>query len=223
MIKIGIITFHCAYNYGAVLQTFALQSKLEMLGQEVEIINFRPNIIIDGYKESVISGGKRAKLYKIIKNKQFKQAQSIRKKRYESFDLFVSEFLNLSCKTYLTTDELENEILNYNIYICGSDQIWNTELNGNENAYYLSFAKSDLKKISYAPSFGVEKIPKEEFQKVRVLLSEFTALSAREEQGVKILKEHLQLDATHVLDPTLLITAEQWKSLASKNNKYKQK
>lgn len=174
MVKIGIVTYHCAYNYGAVLQAYALQAKLEMLGYEAEIINFRSRAIIDGYEESRISGGKRAKLYRIIKQKQLIHAQSVRLTRYEAFDSFNAKFLNLSSSTYSATFELENDILDYNVYICGSDQIWNYGLNGSENAYFLSFAKGDSKKIAYAPSFGVEKLSKEDCKKIKPLLSSFT-------------------------------------------------
>ena len=224
MVKIGIITYHCAYNYGAVLQAYALQTKLDMLGYEAEIINFKPSAIVDGYQESRISGGNRAKLYKIIKRKQLVHAQSIRRNRYGAFDSFIAKFLNLSPKTYSTTVELENDTLDYNIYICGSDQIWNYGINGNENAYFLSFVKGDSKKIAYAPSFGIEKLSEEDCQKIKPLLSGFTALSSREEQGIKILSEQFQLAATHVLDPTLLLETEQWANFASGNkNTSKQK
>ena len=224
MVKIGIITYHCAYNYGAVLQAYALQKKLGMLGYEAEIINFRTSTIVDDYKESKISGDIRAKLYRIIKRKQLLHAQSVRRNRYEAFDSFIAKFLNLSPRPYSTTAELEDDTLNYNIYICGSDQIWNYQINGNENAYFLSFVKGDSKKIAYAPSFGVEKLPEEYCQKIKPFLSGFTALSSREEQGIKILNEHFQLAATHVLDPTLLLETKQWANLVSGNkNTSKQK
>lgn len=224
MIKIGIITYHCAYNYGAVLQAYALQTKLKALGYDVEIINFRPSAIVDGYKESRISGGKRAKLYRIIKPKQLLHAQHVRRNRYEAFDNFTDKFLNVSKGIYSTTAELEDKSLDYNVYICGSDQIWNYAFNGNENAYFLSFVKYNSKKISYAPSFGIEKLTEENCEKIKPLLSDFVALSSREEQGVKIINEDLQLKSTHVLDPTLLIESEQWISFASKNrNSTKQK
>ena len=213
--KIGIITYHCAYNYGAVLQAYALQTKLDILGYEAEFINFRSSAIVDGYKESRISGGKRAKLYKIIKRKQLLYAQSVRSKRYQAFDSFINNVLNLSPSTYLTTAELENETLHYNVYICGSDQIWNYSFNGNENAYFLSFVNGNSKRIAYAPSFGVEKLSEEDCQKIKPLLSGFTALSSREEKGIKILNEQLQLQATHVLDPTLLLEPGKWESFAS--------
>ncbi|MBZ9609337.1 polysaccharide pyruvyl transferase family protein [Clostridium estertheticum] len=224
MVKIGIITYHCAYNYGAVLQAYALQTKLNILGYESEIINFRSSSIVDNYKESKISGGKRAKVYKIIKRKQLVHAQSVRRKRYEAFDSFINKVLNLSPSTYLTTVELENDTLDYNVYICGSDQIWNYSFNGNENAYFLSFVKGNSKKIAYAPSFGIEKLLEEDCHKIKPLLSSFTAISSREEKGIKILNEQLQLDATHVLDPTLLLEPEKWESFASKyKNDLKQK
>ena len=73
MDKIGIITYHYAYNYGALLQAYALQTKLDMLGYEAEIINFRPSAIVDDYQESRISGENRAKLYRIIKRNRTHQ------------------------------------------------------------------------------------------------------------------------------------------------------
>src|SRR5665648_121752 len=116
MVKVGIITYHCAYNYGAILQAYALQTKLKLLGYKTEFINFRPSALVDGYKESSISSGKRAMIYKMIKRKELLHAQNIRKNRYAAFDDFTANFLHLSTKSYSTTVELEEDKLDYNVY-----------------------------------------------------------------------------------------------------------
>lgn len=217
MLKIGIITYHCAYNYGAVLQAYALQTKLNLQGFNTELIDFRPSSIVDGYKEQVMTNSKRAILYKIIRRKNFLHSQNIRKKRYAAFDDFIVKQIKLSKEKFSTTTELQENTLDYDIYICGSDQIWNSRFNGNEHAYFLSFVKDGSLKIAYAPSFGVEKISEAECQIIKPLLSNFIALSTREEHGVKLLNGQLKLEATHVLDPTLLLEREQWMEMSSSN------
>lgn len=215
MVKIGIITYLCAYNYGAVLQAYALQSVLEMLDCNVEFIDFRPSAITDVYDKKLMLRGKRALFFRIFRNSMLQYSTSLRNKRYLEIDRFVKEYLHVTSRSYLSTQELESANLDYDVYICGSDQVWNSKINGHERAYYLNFVRGSAKKIAYAPSFAVEKVSEDEIRWLKLLLSDFTALSAREDLGVKILKEQLCYEAAQVLDPTLLLDVNQWRDLCS--------
>jgi len=93
--------------------------------------------------------------------------------------------------------------------VCGSDQIWSPIFY--DPHYYLDFVDNDTKKISYAPSFGVSDIYEEGVKKgIEKLLNRFENISVREEQGKEIIKEICDKNVEIVLDPTLLITKEEW-------------
>lgn len=150
--RVGIITFHRPINYGALLQTYALQTSVERLGAECEIIDYHSNCIDSRHKKRVLSGCKGLKdvmryiLYAHNLNAKF-----------DKFRLFASQFLHLSpaCNDH---DELTDVSSRYDILISGSDQVWNYNINECDTAYFLSFEKDNKKKNSYAASFGISKI-----------------------------------------------------------------
>lgn len=217
-LKIGVITIVKVNNYGAELQAFALQEKLNTLGYDSEIIDylFYKN---RGHKKEKISKSftslglsRRLKefLYPI---KVFLNTYSYRKDkkiRESKFDEFHQKNTNFSLKTYCKYSELYNEQPNYDVYIVGSDQVWNPYSNTSLNPYFLTFAPKDKLKISYASSFGVSSIPQEVTSQYKLLLNNIDFLSVREKQGCNIIKEITGRDSKHVLDPTLLLNAKEW-------------
>ncbi|MCA1031325.1 polysaccharide pyruvyl transferase family protein [Bacillus timonensis] len=190
--KIGTITFHWATNYGAVLQAFALQKYLKDHGYETEIINYIPfNITFKQLLLNLKTFNKDA-LLKEYKIKQFRKYN-----------------LDISKKKYYTNRGLIEGCQDYDIFICGSDQVWNEWFLMNSEkkynlSYYLNFVDDSKKRISYATSFGSNELSNEAAKIVKKELKRFSEISVRENSGKKIV-ESLECNAVRVLDPTLLI------------------
>lgn len=215
--KVGIITQHRVVNYGSVLQTYALQEKIKELGYVCEVIDY--------YPERFTPLG----MLKRIKNKgdKFKKSFLIRTAarviiipsyaiRFHMFFEFLNNRIDMTSKTYKTEKELEEENFGYDIYCTGSDQVWNYGWNEKiEYPYYLAFAPDSARKISYAASFGKSELEREEMGETRKLLKRYDKISLRELSGVKIVDELGIEGSVNVLDPTLLLTGEDWRKISS--------
>ncbi|RVT99757.1 polysaccharide pyruvyl transferase family protein [Mucilaginibacter limnophilus] len=217
MKKIGIITILNVNNYGAELQAFALHHKLKLLGYENEVINYlyyknpehRSEIkSLPLFKRSVYSKLKEFALkwldrYSALSNPRIAK---VRKRRFSDFH---SKYTCMS-QTYRSYSELYNAKHPYDIFIVGSDQVWNPNNHTSIEPYYLTFAPKNAKKISYASSFGVGSIDKAYHETYATLLNNLDFISTRESDGVKIIKDISGKDAVHVLDPTLLLSRQEW-------------
>ena len=150
--KIGIMTFHRAINYGAVLQTYALQKYLNDSGYDAEVIDYRCDHMENFYK--ILS----------VKNKSIKQV--IRGllnfiyvyKKKSRFYGFLDQNVKISSKIYDKSNigESNNE---YDKFITGSDQVFNYACSQFDKNYFLEFVKNYDKKYSYAASFGMKEVP----------------------------------------------------------------
>lgn len=142
---------------------------------------------------------------------------------YVDYEFFLNKYLKLTDKEYSAISELE-ELENYfDIFIAGSDQIWNVLCDDASDAYFLNFINSK-KKIAYAPSFGVTDINYrvDNAQKYKKYISNFNCLSVRENNGAKWIKELTNRDAKVVLDPVMLIHKSDYEELI-KHSEYKEK
>ena len=156
MKNIGIITYHKAYNYGSILQSFALNKYLRENGFHVETIDFQTQ--------------KQKQIYEIFENnisvlsvlRNIQSLFELRKleTKKNRFDMFLLNNIPLSKSIFYTTEELAKKNFNYDYYISGSDQIWNPNCTDFDEAYLLSFIKDKTKCISYAPSIGVNSLSK---------------------------------------------------------------
>ncbi|AFA48114.1 polysaccharide pyruvyl transferase family protein [Acetobacterium woodii] len=221
MKKVGIITQHRVVNYGSVLQAYALQKKVEDLGYECEVIDY--------YPERFTPTG----MVKRIKTKSKKLEKSLLLRtiarviifpsyiiRFKMFFNFMKSRINLSKKTFRSIEELENYKFDYDIYCTGSDQVWNYGWNEKiEYPYFLSFAPVNRTKISYAASFGKSSLLDCEIDETKRLLSRYNHITVRELSGVEIINALGICGSTNVLDPTLLLTGNEWREISS--NKYK--
>ncbi len=214
--KVGILTFHCAHNYGAVLQCYALQETLKSMGYEVEVIDYRPDFLLRPY---VIFSSQRFKTKRPIwwiKN-AIKEISILWKRvwRFRAFQRFIENYLHLSKerKVQYISDK-------YDAYILGSDQIWNSDIcNGELHPYYFAnfpFPKGDRKYIAYAVSMG--KLSLKDVQNKTYLsqaLMNFDAVSVREYQLLNFLKPFVPtLKIEQVLDPTILADTKIWEKIA---------
>lgn len=201
--KVGILTFHWANNYGAVLQAYALLSKLKELGHDAYIIDRR-----------MIYKGILRKLYHKFSYEHFFS--------WHKFWKYTDTFLKPKTRAYMSHDDLVTNFKNENFdaVIVGSDQVWRWKLIGLN--YFLDFITGHkTKRYSYAASFGLDEWhgTEDDRKTISALLKQFNRISVREETGVRICQETFKVDAELVLDPTLLHTAEFYEQTLLKNYK----
>lgn len=207
--KIGIITFHRALNYGAVLQAYALQQFLDRIGIENEIIDYRCSYIEDFYKPIKETPFSNPAMF--AKEVVYSSKNILKRRRFEEF---ILQYIKVS-RIVQTLDELRQMNKEYDFFVAGSDQIWNMRWSGFDTAYFLDFA-DDQKKYSYAASFGFDEIPEDQKDKYHTMLQSFQKLSVRENTGKKIIKDLLQREAVVHIDPTCLIEKSQWEKISIK-------
>ncbi len=191
--KIALLTiWHCG-NYGAELQAYATVRALLELGHDVSIIDFRLS----------------DKTQKTLKQLA---AEFIMKftPAYNGFVFFWSKYLPNKTKHYKSIEQLEKNPPVADIYLVGSDQVWNLNITQElAKAYFLDFGNSSISRCSYASSFGENLWSESDAitKAVGVQLSKFKLISCRESTGIKILKDVFGVDADLVLDPTLLFSS----------------
>lgn len=214
--KIAIVTQPLLENYGGFLQNYALQKVLKKNGHSPITVDYHP--LTNFYREfpRVFCSWLKTIFLFFFKGTHRKFAKFLQpKKRNSLFDEFVNEKLAISTPiSQYDYNVLENE--NFDIIIVGSDQVWRPNMNLCIEDMFLVFANDfPIKRISYAASFGVnewEYTPKQT-KICSALAKKFYAISVREESGIKLCKEHLDVDATWVLDPTLLLKKEDYLKL----------
>ena len=214
--KVGIITFHIAHNYGAVLQAYALPQAVQSLGYECEIIHYCfPYIYGWGHVERLqelnqkygIVGGTLRYIKRSLKgayNPKLKQ---------NKFENFIYQVLPISAKHYHDVGEMQN--MDYEVLLFGSDQIWNSQLTGGIAKEFVGGFEClpDTRKIAYAASCGRSGFLKEEKENYYPLLKDFYKLGVREQELCQSLCND-GFEAKLVLDPTLLLTKVQWDEMA---------
>lgn len=216
MKKIGIVVCYHIRNYGSVLQSYATQRIIDKMGLENDCINYKRKFSIHqffinltrlGNKELVKGkiNGLKIKLYSKLKKNE--QSQYIYDKN-KKFEEFIQKNFHLS-KEYRGYKELEKSYQDFNIFLLGSDQVWNPVNLGNRY-YSFDFVPDSTYKIAYAPSFGVSQIPAKHRKATAAFLERFDKISVREESGKEIIKELIGKDVPVVVDPTLLFQGKDW-------------
>lgn len=207
--KIGIITYHRAENYGSVLQAYALSRYLSKMGHKVELIDFHTKKQDQMYTlfepiKDVMS------LIRNVYSALYYPKNKLKKYRFKKF---VENILPIG--KYELNEFSDLSILNkeYDYFICGSDQVWNTQCYDFNSAYLLDFVKNKEKCISYAPSIGTDSINYEYAHMFKNNLSKFHAISMREEKGAKCLENILKRKISVVPDPVLLLEEIEWNVL----------
>jgi len=201
--KIGILTFIDTINYGALLQSYALETVLKKMGHDVQIIQYKNRAVKEREKGVSIFSVRGILKLLVIGNSFKKKAKKFR----EFEDTYIKRTAECNAATIA-------DICNgFDKIVTGSDQVWNLALTGEDFHYFLDFVTDSFKKISYAPSFGENPLPNHALSKVGLLLKDFAALSVRETAGMNIISKLSGRKADLVLDPTLLLTKEEWKNL----------
>lgn len=202
MKKIGIITFHRACNYGAVLQAFSLCSALNSYEDvSASLIDHRCGAIEKNYTVGGIFGSGSG--LKTIFLKMLRLRDIIKRNRL--FREFLHENLKLTSPEGLKAGE-------YHRFVTGSDQIWNLKLTGNDKHYFLDFAENGEQKVSYAASVG--KVANADVHQLAELVSDFHGVGVREETLYTAMQSENCPHLVKTLDPVFLTSKENWKKIS---------
>jgi hypothetical protein len=214
--KIGILTYYYRnYNYGGILQAFALEKAIRRLGYDscqisYKGISFRGNLVSGSRRTQCWECAKRNLIW-FVKLLNWPLIRAGVKDRYRAFRRFEEEIPHTP-KVY-TSRTLSQCVPLFDRFVCGSDQIWNLR-STKDASYFLSFLPPSHKKIAYGCSIGSGSLSAEEADFFRAHLAGFDSVSVRESRA-KILLEQLisAPPVQHVLDPTLLLSREDWDAL----------
>lgn len=210
--KTGVITLHQSYSYGACLQAYATYKTISNMGFDVEFINY-----VNKYEQNQNHLISRTKEFGIVKN-IIRTTENIFLRRYVNRVKAFNDFHRNLPKTKLFTDSESLNDLHYDILLSGSDQLWNPDIFGGlDDVYFLNFGKAE-KRIAYAASAGSHVFSDYEKERVTELLKRYTAISTRENDLKKQVEEMIGKTVSQVLDPTFLVSANEWLQLTNGSN-----
>lgn len=207
--KIGILTFHCAYNFGAVLQSYALFTFLKMQQYEVEIVNYCPSYLETPKPHLGIRTFINRVPHRTIKS-------ALRTFwRYKKYTSFISKYMRLSQRCVDRTS-YERIIKQYDVVIVGSDQVWNSTYNGKDSIWFGSGVCESQKLVAYAVSAGDPKFSLQEKEELKSFLASFSSISVREECLASVIAPLTSKSVSTVLDPSLMAPLVVWKNWMTK-------
>ena len=224
MKTIGLVTYYNSDNYGALLQAYALQREIVRDGCECTVIShnrFSVKIRENAGRKSgrLAKFGRLAKnvvryprsvklrvsgLTKAVKHGKTRQQLANAAFRNAEFPATTEEF-------YVSTKQIMNNPPLFDGYVCGSDQIWNPERFEGAEPFFLAFAPEGRSRIAYAPSLAMTEIPAEMAERYRELVTAFSNVSVREKKGCEAVERATGVKPVHVMDPTFLMSREDWK------------
>ena len=213
--KIGILTQPLHANYGGILQNYALQQVLLRAGHEVETIDWTPSYKSLRYRLYRIKWTILSFLFpKKFPKLKYQPTDDEKKVIQQHTNHFISTYIHHT-KTIMFKDGFRHQakVGKYDAYVVGSDQCWRPCYNTFLKSMFLDFVKDkQVKRIAYAASFGTDKweFTPQQTRGCKALAQQFNLVTVREDSGVKLCKEHLGVDAVHVLDPTMLLTKEDY-------------
>ena len=213
MTSVGVMTFLHNDNYGSSLQAYALQRVIRELGHECAHIDYQPdraeklrNLLRSGNSPKLILDG--------IRKREVRSGQAGAKRKSDAIPAFYKRRMALTppCRN---AKELKARSREFEILVCGSDQIWNPVwLN---QSYFLTFAGKKARKIAYAASLGISGLPGEQkIRKIRRWTEDFEAVSVREEEGAELMCRITGKRPEVMPDPVCLLSAEEWTGIAEK-------
>lgn len=208
MRKIGIITFHHSFNFGATLQAYALSSAIKMENSEARVL------VLDYRNPVLASAGKLLQDSDRIDLKALAKV-AFRSVKHHGFDRFDKKHLPLSRRLSSYRD-LADEVRDYDALVVGSDQVWKDDNTGSDAAFYLDFAESRATRFSYSASFaGSEEVAAQVVRDHREQLDKFDTVSLREPDGIELFRPALSCEVRQDVDPVLLLSDDKWHRIAS--------
>ena len=209
MKKIGIMTLFNNNNFGAALQAYALQCSIRKYSCECEDISYSRALPKMGNKVRV----KRRII--AIKNIVLHPISMLRiRKRKGSFKRFIDENIRYSKRNYNKFD-IQESVINYDCFICGSDNIWNKDLL--DASFFLDFVPDEMKKVAYAPGMSTTQLTDEQKKVMLPLIKRIDYLSCREKIGCELIERNIGKYVFHAMDPTLLLTSEEWATISEES------
>lgn len=203
--KIATLTYQRHDNYGAMLQCYALQKKLQSMGVETDVIDYVCEV-----SEHPLS-------LRALKSKGIKRYISgsigaiTRIPRKKCF----CDFRKLIKMTHVVTEKNISQLgASYDGYIVGSDNVWNSDITGLDERYFLSFVADKRRRASYAASFGSSKLRDAQREDYKRMLSDFAILACRENSGAALIEELTGKHADVVCDPSILLSSDEWNAIA---------
>jgi hypothetical protein len=219
--KIGILTQPLKTNYGGLLQAYALQKTLNDLDHETWIVDRDyPKL---SFKKKVLNQiKKRIPIGEFSIQPNAKENEIIGK--HTSY--FKNKYIGPITEKITQSSEMQKlNALDFEAYVVGSDQVWRPKYSPGITNFFIDFAanEQDVKRLSYAASFGVEdwEFNEEQTSKCSMLAQEFDAISVRESSGINLSKKYLGVKATHVLDPTMLLSLKDYVNLIDEERESK--
>ncbi len=221
-LRVGILTMHRVHNCGSFLQAYALQEALESIGCNCEIIDYLyPNKlhvkdIKNSYPITFRNGARH-----LLHNLYHCRWHVVKMQMYEIiWDVLLHIRLRLSKKSYHLSDELNTNPPVYDVYVLGSDQVWNERFIKNDSTFFLSFAKEHQKCISYASSLPNLSISENFIENATTNLPRYAAISTREKESASILSALLKRNVESHIDPVFLHTKNEWRKKFHINPKH---
>lgn len=217
--RIGILTLPLSNNYGSIIQAFALQKILKELGHDALTVDFsyQPTWIL--YLKIITKN----LIDKYVLRKNIKHLLPVfpNKKEKTTIEKHIANFIleNIQTTETLSSTKQINKLKKYQFeaFVVGSDQVWRPKYSPDLRTFFLDFVEDNkkTKRIAYAPSFGVAdwEFTPSLTEKCKKLVQRFDAISVREDSGVKLCKDHLGVDAIHLLDPTFLVDKDEYLTL----------
>lgn len=212
--KIGILTFHNAINYGAVLQAYALQTYINNNYEaDCSIIDYDNNYFKYIYNYNVWQNGisLKTRIKRLIQLLYHPIKTHKDKVKRKTLLRFINKYFILNYKCDRTDFNKATSVVDK--IIVGSDQVWNMSLSNFDTTYFLDCVEDDSKKYSYAASLGKGTITGFEYENMKEYLPKFQKICVREDVGQKVLEDFIGVKSNVTLDPTLLLNKEDWSKL----------
>lgn len=218
MKKVGLVTYY-GENYGGMLQAYALQRYVRELGYDCGIISNDFMALTSADRRKMFFG----KLWTLLKDpadylkrrklmRRFAPEQAQKSARFQEF---LTKHIRVDRTGYTSYAQYQEKPPAYDVYLCGSDQIWNPNLFHEHGFYFADFAPAGAKRVSYASSIGVSSVTAEQAAFMKPYLEKLDVISTREHDGTAIVQKLTGKPARTVIDPTLLLDARQWSEVAA--------
>lgn len=212
MLKVKMLTFHNAENYGATLQAYALKETLKKLGTSPSFVNYENKAILADYKLI------RTNSLKSFFSSLWFLPRNLKRKR--SFKSFSDRYLDTNSKKYTGISQITQDIEDKDVFVAGSDQIWNPVLtSGLSDIYTLNFeTDKNIKRVIYGASLGNDELLQKHAVDFKTKTSNLDFISVREQSIIKSLQDICGKKVEQVIDPTLLLDKREWDKLLSNNS-----
>ena len=220
--KASVITLHTVDNYGSVMQTYATQQIFKKLGYDVEFVDYwRKDNLPTQRAAKLLESNTLQKLKPVwgicgfTRNITVFLLEKMVECRKSPMRKFLEKYIQVTAKRYSSLEELIDTPPVADVYITGSDQVWNSIWNqGIDKAYFLDYAPKGKPRIAFSSSIGRESLDADEISETKKLLEKYKAISVREQSAVNLL-ESMDIESTLILDPTLMLDADAWRKLAA--------